>query len=55
MIIYGNKTCYKCKQLVERLKKEGKQFEYVDIDTYTQDQLQALASKYGLGLPIIVE
>lgn len=54
MIIYGSEHCYKCKQLVEKLKKENKEFTYVDVNTLSDEKILELDKKYGRMLPIVV-
>lgn len=54
MIIYGSKTCYKCKLLKDKLTKEGESFEYIDIDTLSPDQIDKLIEEHGNALPIII-
>lgn len=55
MKVYGSKDCYKCKVLVDKLKSEQKEFEYIDITTLDRAQLTDLVKRKGTSLPIVEE
>ena len=48
--VYGTKDCIKCKELINYLTENKKEFVYIDAET--QD-LEKLMDKYGTSVPIL--
>lgn len=54
-IIYGTENCYKCKQLIDELNKEGENFKFIDIKTLSTEKLIDLTKGVNsLSLPIVI-
>jgi arsenate reductase-like glutaredoxin family protein len=54
-LVYGSKNCSKCKVLVDKLKAEGVEHEYIDVDTLSKKELETLVDLAGtMSLPIVI-
>jgi len=55
-VVYGSKTCGKCKELVKKYENEKVEHKYVDVDDLSHDELIDVANEArSMSLPIVLE
>ena len=55
-VVYGSSRCSACKVLVSKLERDNEEFQYIDIDTLTSEQINTIVELEGTtSLPIVIE